>query len=89
MWLIDNVLSLAPELLNPEVSTWECVSSIAIDCLKPLMNSSGQAPFPPEKPDRRSLLKFARLMLKDVVNGPQTDRVDEQGDAEGSNECHP
>jgi hypothetical protein len=38
VWLIDDGISPAPELLNSEANTWECVSVIAIDPLKPLIN---------------------------------------------------
>jgi hypothetical protein len=53
-WLIGNVLSPALELLDPEVTTCECVSSIAIDYRKALMNLFGQESFLPEKLDHCS-----------------------------------
>jgi hypothetical protein len=87
--LIDIVVSPALEVLDREVNTWECLDSIAIDCLKPLVNLFGQASFLPEKLDHRSLLEFAHLTLKDAVNGSQTDRVDGQGEIEGNNQYHP
>jgi hypothetical protein len=78
-WLIDNVLSPALELLDPEANSWTCVSSIAIDCLKLLMNLFGRASILPKKPDYRSLLEFVHLMSKEAVNGSQTERVDDRG----------
>jgi hypothetical protein len=77
VWLIDSVLSPPLELLDPEVNTWMCMSSIAMDLLKPLMNLFGQASFLPDRLDHCSLLEFAHLTLKDIVNGSQTGRVDD------------
>jgi hypothetical protein len=87
--LIDNLISSAPELLDPVIDAWKCVSSIAIDCLSSLMNLFGWAFFLPEKLDHRSLLEFAHLALEDVKDSSHPIKGDHQGDREGTSQYHP
>jgi hypothetical protein len=68
VWLVANSLSPAPELLDPEVHTWECVSSRAIDRLKSGVNTVGWIFCLPEKFDDRALLNLAHLTLGSVEN---------------------
>jgi hypothetical protein len=82
-------MSPAVEVLDREVNTSECISSIAMDCLKPPINRFGQISFLSEEPDRRSLLEFAHLTLKVIVNGSQMERVDNQKGTERKNQYHP
>jgi hypothetical protein len=70
-WLIDNVLLSALELLDPEVDTWECLSSIARDSLKPHMKLVGPASFLPEEreeTDLRQIKSTSRVTQRGTMN---------------------